>query len=160
MKINLPIILIAGTLSIAIATTTTTFTNSFAQEQGGIANLSGQEEVPPVQTQATGMADFIVMGDTVNYTVNASNIQGATAGHIHLGKPGENGPVVITLFNYDTPMDQVSETGSFTAADQEGPMTGQPYQELGMAALNGTLYVNIHTEKNPNGEIRGQIQAQ
>ena len=146
--------------ALAIAIIPTAFTNSFAQEQGGIANLSGQEEVPPVQTQATGMADFIVIGDTVNYTVNASNIQGATAGHIHLGKPGENGPVVITLFNYDTPMDQVSETGSFTAADQEGPMTGQPYQELGMAALNGSLYVNIHTEKNPNGEIRGQIQAQ
>jgi hypothetical protein len=39
-------------------------------------------------------------------------------------------------------------------------MAGQPYQELGMAAINGSLYVNIHTEKNPNGEIRGQIQAQ
>ena len=66
----------------------------------------------------------------------------------------------ITLFKYDTPMNQVSENGSFTAADQEGPMAGQPYQELGIAAINGSLYVNIHTEKSPNGEIRGQIQLQ
>jgi hypothetical protein len=158
MKTMSSILLSLATL--AIATILTSFTNSFAQEQGGIANLSGQEEVPPIQTQATGMAEFIVMGDAVNYNVNSSNIQGATAGHIHLGKPGENGPIVITLFKYDTHMNQVSETGSFTAADQEGPMAGQPYQELGMAAINGSLYVNIHTEKNPNGEIRGQIQLQ
>jgi CHRD domain len=159
MKTTSSILLILATVAIAIIPTS--FTNSFAQEQRAIANLSGQEEVPPVQTQATGAAEFTLMGmDSVNYTVNASNIQGATAGHIHLGKPGENGPVVITLFKYDTPMNQVSETGSFTAADLEGPMTGQPFQELGTAALNGGLYVNIHTETNPNGEIRGQIQLQ
>ena len=40
MKTKLPIILIVGILSIAIATTTTAFTNSFAQEPGGIANLT------------------------------------------------------------------------------------------------------------------------
>jgi CHRD domain-containing protein len=159
MKTTSSILLILATLAIAIIPTS--FTNSFAQEQRAAANLSGQEEVPPVQTQATGVAEFTLMGmDLVNYTVNASNIQGATAGHIHLGKPGENGPVVITLFKYDTPMDQISETGSFTAADLEGPMAGQPFQELGTAALNGGLYVNIHTETNPNGEIRGQIQVQ
>jgi hypothetical protein len=159
MKITSSILLILAIL--AIATIPTSVTNSFAQEQRAIANLSGQEEVPPVQTQSTGIADFTLIGmESVNYTVNASNIQGATAGHIHLGKPGENGPIVITLFKYDTPMDQVSETGSFTAADQEGPMAGQPFQELGTAALNGDLYVNIHTEQNPNGEIRGQIQIQ
>jgi hypothetical protein len=159
MKTTSSILLILATL--AIATIPISFTNSFAQEQRAIANLSGQEEVPPVQTQATGIAEFTLMGmDSVNYTVNASNIQGATGGHIHLGNPGENGPVVITLFKYDTPMDQVSETGSFTATDLEGPMAGQPFQELGTAALNGGLYVNIHTERNPNGEIRGQIQVQ
>src|ERR671915_183552 len=159
MKITSSILLILAIL--AIATIPTSVTNSFAQEQRAIANLSGQEEVPSVQTQSTGMADFTLIGmESVNYTVNASNIQGATAGHIHLGKPGENGPIVITLFKYDTPMDQVSEAGSFTAAGQEGPMAGQPFQELGTAALNGDLYVNIHTEQNPNGEIRGQIQIQ
>ena len=159
MKITSSILLILAIL--AIATIPTSVTNSFAQEQRAIANLSGQEEVPSVQTQSTGIADFTLIGmESVNYTVNASNIQGATAGHIHLGKPGENGPIVITLFKYDTPMNQVSETGSFTAADQEGPMAGQPFQELGTAALNGDLYVNIHTEQNPNGEIRGQIQIQ
>ena len=39
----------------------------------------------------------------------------------------------------------------------EGPMKGKPLSDLALAALNGSLYINIHTEKNANGEIRGQI---
>src|SRR5512132_4173546 len=83
---------------------------AFAQGQKFMAKLSGQDEVPPTDSQATGMAEFTPMGtDSVMYSVNASNIQGVTAGHIHLGKQGENGPVVVTLFKYDSPMNQVSE---------------------------------------------------
>lgn len=53
------------------------------------------------------MAKFTEMGDSVEYCVNASNIQGVTAGHIHSGKQGENSPVVVTLFKYDSPMNQL-----------------------------------------------------
>ena len=122
-------------------------------------NLTGGEEVPPVQTEATGVAEFIVGGtDSIPYTINATNIEGATAGHVHLGAKGENGPVVVTLFKYDTPMDRVSENGTITADKLEGPMAGKQISDLSAAGANGTLYVNIHTEKNPNGEIRGQGQ--
>jgi CHRD domain len=65
--------------------------SAFAQDQKFMAKLSGQEEVPPTNSQATGMAEFTVMGDSVEYTVNASGMQGVTAGHIHSGKQGENG---------------------------------------------------------------------
>ena len=122
-----------------------------------VVNLTGSEEVPSVQTQATGIAQFIPMGmDSVDYSVNATNIQGATAGHIHLGAKGENGPVVVTLFKYDTPMNEVSENGTYTADNLEGPLAGKQLSDLAAAGGNGTLYVNIHTEQNPNGEIRGQ----
>jgi CHRD domain len=122
-------------------------------------NLTGGEEVPPVQTEATGAAEFIVGGtDSIPYTINATNIEGATAGHVHLGAKGENGPVVVTLFKYDTPMNEVSENGTITADKLEGPMAGKQISDLTAAGANGTLYVNIHTEKNPNGEIRGQGQ--
>jgi CHRD domain len=132
----------------------------FAQEQKFMATLSGQEEVPPTNSQATGMAEFTVMGaDSVQYNVNATNIQGVTAGHIHSGKQGENGPVVVTLFKYDSPMNQVSETGSITADKLEGPMAGKQLSDLATAMNNGETYVNIHTEANPNGEIRGQIMS-
>jgi hypothetical protein len=122
-----------------------------------VVNLTGSEEVPPVQIQATGIAEFIPIGmDSVDYSVNATNIQGVTAGHIHLGAKGENGPIVVTLFKYDTPMNDVSENGTITADKLEGPLAGKQISDLAAAGGNGTLYVNIHTEQNPNGEIRGQ----
>jgi hypothetical protein len=120
-------------------------------------NLTGSEEVPPVQTEATGVAEIIPLGmDSIAYSVNATNIEGATAGHIHLGAKGENGPIVVTLFKYDTPMNEVSENGTITADKLEGPMAGKQISDLATAGANGTLYVNVHTEQNPNGEIRGQ----
>ena len=132
----------------------------FAQgEQKFAATLSAQEEVPPTNSQATGMAEFTVMGDNVQYSVNASNIQSVTAGHIHSGKQGENGPIVVTLFNYDSPMNQVAEQGSITADKLEGPMAGKQLSDLATAMSNGETYANVHTEQNPNGEIRGQIMS-
>lgn len=122
-------------------------------------SLSGNEEVPPVQTEATGAAYIVQIGinDYREYSINASNIQGTTAGHIHLGAKGENGPVVYTLFKYDTPVNEVSERGSIMADKFEGPMAGKQMSDLVKAGVEGMLYINIHTEQNPNGEIRGQI---
>jgi hypothetical protein len=120
-------------------------------------NLSGSEEVPPVQTDATGVIEITPMGaDSIAYSVNATNIEGVTAGHMHLGKQGENGPIVVTLFNYDSPMNGVSESGTITADKLEGPMAGMQISDLAAAGANGTIYFNIHTEQNPDGEIRGQ----
>jgi hypothetical protein len=47
--------------------------------------------------------------------------------------------------------------GTITADKLEGPLKGRPLSELAVAGANGSLYINIHTERNPNGEIRGQI---
>jgi hypothetical protein len=54
-----------------------------------------------------------------------------TAGHVHLGAPGENGPIVVTSFKYDMPMNEVSENGTVTADNLEGPKDrwlGSKYQ--------------------------------
>ncbi len=155
------------TLAVAFIIATTiasinaiTFLNAGAvQGNKFTADLSGQNEVPPVQTEATGMATFKPMGDSVEYSVNASNIQGVTAGHIHSGQPGENGPVVVTLFSFDSPMSQVQENGTISADMLEGPMQGKQISDLAAAMSNGGAYVNVHTEQNPNGEIRGQIMS-
>ena len=120
-------------------------------------DLKGSEEVPPVQTEAIGVAGLKQIGMEYRaYSVNATNIEGVTAGHIHLGAIGENGPILVTLFKYDTPMNEVSENGTITADKLEGPMAGKQISDLATAGANGTLYVNVHTEQNPNGEIRGQ----
>jgi hypothetical protein len=121
-------------------------------------NLTGSEEVPPVQTNATGMADisaYTIASDSITYSVNATNIKGVTAGHVHFGKEGENGPVVFTMFKYDPPRDEVLESGTITADKLEGPLKGKQVSDLAFAGANGSLYMNIHTLENPNGEIRG-----
>jgi hypothetical protein len=117
------------------------------------AQLAGQEEVPPTNSQATGMAEFQVVGQSIEFTVNASDIQGVTAGHIHAGKQGENGPIIATLFENDSPTNEVSETGSITSD------TGafEYVTDLTTPMSDGETYVNIHTVQNPDGEIRGQI---
>jgi hypothetical protein len=125
-------------------------------------NLTGSEEVPPVQTNATGTAEisaFDISSDSISYGINATNISGVTAAHTHLGKQGENGPIVATFFKYvgPRPINEVMEGGTITADDLEGPLKGKPLSELAVAGANGSLYINIHTEQYPNGEIRGQI---
>ncbi len=106
------------------------------------------------------MAEFTPVmpnNETVDFNVNATNIQGVTAGHIHQAAQGQNGEVVVPLFNYDTPQNMVSENGTITADMLAGPMEGKTIAELITAMKDGNTYVNIHTEQNPNGEIRGQI---
>jgi hypothetical protein len=160
MSIKIKGSIFAITAALAIVGITSWLTNSVvAQEQKFVATLSGQEEVPPTNSQATGMADFTITGENAEYSVNASNIQGVTAGHIHSGGQGENGPIVVTLFKNDSPTNEVSETGSITVDKLEGPMAGKQLTDLVTAMRNGEIYVNIHTEQNPNGEIRGQITS-
>ncbi|WP_148685510.1 CHRD domain-containing protein [Candidatus Nitrosocosmicus hydrocola] len=121
--------------------------------------LSGDQEVPPVNTTAAGIADFSPSddGDSVEYTITADDIEAATAGHIHFGIEGQNGPVAVTLFEFDSPQDEVSESGTINADDLAGPLEGMQISDLLDAFNDGNAYANIHTEQNPDGEIRGQI---
>lgn len=124
------------------------------------ANLTGQQEVPPVDTQATGEAILVQdmpLNQTIDYFVNVTGIQAVTQGHIHSAAEGENGPIVVTLFNFDSPQTEVLQNGTIAASNLEGPMEGKTIPELIAAMQNGTTYVNVHTEQNPEGEIRGQL---
>ena len=125
-----------------------------------VTNMTGQQEVPPVDTQAVGEAILtqdLPQNQTMHYYVNVTGIQGVTQGHIHSGAEGENGPIVVTLFNFDSPQNEVLQDSNFTASNLEGPMQGKTMQDLIAAMKNGSTYINVHTEQNPNGEIRGQL---
>ena len=47
--------------------------------------------------------------------------------------------------------------GYITSSDLVGPLKGKQISDLVKLINDGEAYVNVHTETNPKGEIRGQI---
>ena len=120
------------------------------------ATLSGGAEVPPVETPATGSATVTISDDgtEIQYTVTYEGLTGdAAAAHIHFGSATEAGPVLLPLKHGPSPF-----SGTLTEADfkpvENGPQT---FTEAVEAIRDGNTYVNIHTARNPGGEIRGQL---
>jgi hypothetical protein len=150
-------------VSFSLAHINLAFAQENEQTEPFSAMLSGGEEVPPVDTAATGVASFTVEGgESIEYDVNVTGMDKVTAAHIHNAPIGENGDVVVTLFKADSPTGQISGSlanGSITASNLEGQMQGSPFRDIIRALERGEAYVNVHTEENPNGEIRGQISA-
>jgi len=138
---------------------------AYAQKQGRSfhAKLTGKEEVPSKNTKATGTAEFTVTGaDSMRYKVSVTDMEKVTAAHIHKGKLGENGPVVATLFKTNSPLARtngVLSQGTITSAKLEGPLAGKHLSDLINMINNGDAYVNVHTQANPNGEIRGEVSS-
>jgi hypothetical protein len=101
----------------------------------------------------------------MSYGIQLSDLEKVTAAHIHQGKEGENGPVIVTLFkaDNDTGTGRINGQlvgGSITNDKLEGPLAGKAVEvDLIKAIQDGEAYVNVHTTDNPNGAIRGQIIA-
>jgi hypothetical protein len=144
---------------IAVVSTSSAPSMVFANHEFA-TNMTGQEEVPPVDTQAVGEAILVQdlpLNQTIHYFINVTGTEGVTQGHIHSGADGENGPIVVTLLNFESPQSAVLENGTFTESNLEGPMQGKTIPDLIAAMKNGSTYVNVHTEQNPEGEVRGQL---
>jgi hypothetical protein len=78
--------------------------------------------------------------------------------HLHNGKQGEIGPFIVPLYKSDTPtilMNGKLTSGNITADMLEESMAGKQIANLTTAMKNGETYVNVHTQQNPSGEIRG-----
>jgi hypothetical protein len=106
--------------------------------------LSGNQEVPPVTTTATGSGTIKVLNDrSVSGSVTTSGVAG-TAAHIHMGAKGANGPVIVPL----------NKTGeNIWSVPPSIRLNDTQYEAYGL----GNLYINVHSAANPGGEIRGQI---
>ncbi|OZM56163.1 CHRD domain-containing protein [Lottiidibacillus patelloidae] len=135
-----------------------------------VARLRGRNEVPPVRSNAFGIAKFVTnkKKTKLKFFLEVNNIRDLVQAHIHFGERDENGPVLAFLFGADVA----------TLAEQEGISTRQgvvqgiikdedivdnnvgidSVKELIKAMEKGNTYVNVHTEQNPGGEIRGQIK--
>ncbi len=111
--------------------------------------LTGAQEVPAVQTAATGKADLTYDPDTrmVTWSVGYSGLSSpATMAHFHgPAAAGANGPVTLWLSKHGTPPDSPI-TGSATLTPEQATQF-----------MAGQWYVNVHSKDHPPGEIRGQV---
>jgi hypothetical protein len=126
------------------------------------ARLSGREEVPPKITDATGTATLWVNDEQtqLHFRLVIRDIEKMIAAHIHVGQPGENGPIVAFLFGpsmHGISVERGVVEGTITRDNLVGPLEGQRLSVLIREMRNGNAYVNAHTEQNPEGETRGQI---
>lgn len=125
--------------------------------------MLGRNEVPPVRTIATGNATFQLnnAGTQLRFRLIVRNINRITQAHIHLGRVGQNGPIVAFLFGpskFGISVRRGVIEGVLTNADLTGPLQGRTIRDLIREFERGNAYVNVHTIQNPDGEIRGQIR--
>lgn len=128
------------------------------------AHLSGDEEVDPVMTDATGQAIFKLSkdGSELHYKLIVANIEDVFGAHIHVAPAGVNGGVVAFLYGggqIEGTTNGILSEGVITADNLIGSLAGQSLQDLIDLMSSGGTYVNVHTTENPGGEIRGQISA-
>lgn len=111
------------------------------------ASLNAGQEVPKQTVKApgaTGAFTGTLNGKKLTWSLVFRKLTGpASAAHIHLGRPGKPGPVAVPLCGPCT--SGMKGTATLSAAQAT-------------AVLGGGAYVNVHTARNPNGEIRGQIR--
>jgi hypothetical protein len=110
------------------------------------ASLNVKQEIPKetgAPAMAAGKFTGTVNGSSLHWTLKFSHLTGpASAAHIHLGAKGVSGPVIIPLC---APC-KTSESGTVK-------VTAAQIKDMSASKT----YVNVHTAKNPNGEIRGQV---
>jgi hypothetical protein len=114
--------------------------------EGVKVKLTGDQEVPPVKTAASGSGSIVISSDkSVSGSVTTTGIEG-TAAHIHDSVPGQtmcgakNGPVIIPLTKGP------DNTWSVPAGAKLNDAQYASYKA-------GNLYVNVHSAANKGGEI-------
>lgn len=114
------------------------------------ATLNGAQETPPLSTTSAGTADltFDDAANTLTGSIEATMADGAkvTVAHIHVAECGKAG----------SPYKDLTVANPFNGTISIDPPVNLDADRV--KALNeGRLYLNIHTEANGGGEIRGQI---
>jgi hypothetical protein len=93
---------------------------------------------------ASGTFKATLTGTTLKWTLTYKNLTGpANAAHIHLGAKGKNGMALVALCS--PCKSPISGTANSVTDDEAALM------------LKAGAYVNVHTDKNAEGEIRGEI---
>jgi len=108
--------------------------------------LGGASEVPAVTTPASGSGWVMIHPDhSVTAKITVSGMT-PTASHIHMAAAGANGPVIVPF---------TKEGDNTFVAPPGAKLSDEQYEAL----KAGKLYVNVHSARNPGGEIRAQLKG-
>jgi hypothetical protein len=98
---------------------------------------------PKAPVAASGRFTATLTGSRLTWRLTFLRLSGkAIAAHVHLGRVGVAGPVVV-------PLCAPCRSGAHGAATVSA--------KIRLALITRSAYVNVHTPTNPAGEIRGQI---
>ena len=129
-------------------------------------HLSGDQEVPPRETSATGQAIFQLSkdGEELRYKLIVANLNNLRMAHIHVAPAGANGGFVAWLYPPAPPAilkpgttNGVLQEGVIRKANLVGLLAGKEVSDLVDLIIADSTYVNVHTQLYGGGEIRGQI---
>jgi CHRD domain-containing protein len=131
------------------------------------AKLHGFTEVPAVSTAAQGRFQARIDGDEIHYKLRYADLEAPIRfAHIHFGQEAVSGGVAAFLCGGGSKpaCPQSGEvSGTIVASDVEGPaaqgIAPGEIDELIEAMESGVTYANVHSDKFPSGEIRGQIEG-
>lgn len=113
------------------------------------SKLSGAQQVPVVATNAIGVGSLFLNShrDSAFLNITVSKLSGPITGiHIHQGRKGTNGPILVHLENF-------VEGNRIKGRLDNTYITPSFIRQL----LKDSLYINVHTAQYPDGEIRGQL---
>ena len=116
------------------------------QKGGGSlhATLTGAAESPKGDPNGHGTAEVKISGRKVCWEIHATGVTKLLAAHIHKGRPGASGPVVVPFGKNFAAKGCTTTTAALAAA---------------IAASPGSYYVNVHNAKYPGGALRGQLHS-
>ncbi len=128
---------------------------------------SGSQEVPPVasKTRAVLRLTFAENLAFVDYKLIVRRGQGIVAAHLHCATAFSNGPIAVALFG-GAPVDVsgLLAAGRITSSDiiptvcgGHGAIAINTVASLLAAIRADEVYLNVHSQANPAGEVRAQI---
>jgi hypothetical protein len=116
-----------------------------ASQKGGSlhATLTGKAETPKGDPDGSGTAEVKITGRRVCWEIKVAKVQTIVAAHIHKGRPGMAGPVVVPFGKVYRSKGCTTTTAALAAAIQRTP---------------SAYYVNVHNARYPGGALRGQLR--
>jgi hypothetical protein len=127
------------------------------------ADLTGGNQVPPVDTAASGTLTLTVAadGNSVHYVFKVNSIISLTVARLHQGKSGATGPTICNIYKgpgKDGLFTGKVAEGDLKAKDLMGPLKNMTIDDFVGMIDSGDVYLNVGSEAHPDGELRGQLQ--